>query len=73
MNNITFLSLIILLGFFTLSKSILIASGKAPVPKPMTKRAKVILYSFIFILGLVLIFFFYFCMHAAGLLDFDFL
>ena len=67
------LIIVVEFGFIAISRSILIASGKAPQPKPMTRRGKVILYSTFFVISLVLVFLFYFFMHSAGVLDFDLL
>ena len=67
------LVIVVAFGFIAISRSILVASGKAPAPKPMTKKDRWTLYAIIlfcvscYIAGVI------FDMIAAGMLDFDFL
>lgn len=70
--NSSLLIVVISLGFLAVSKSILVASGKAPAPKPMTKRDKNIFYFILFAAALAFILSFYLLMYADGMLDFDF-
>ena len=41
------LIIVVALGFIAISRSILVASGKAPQPKPMSKKDRWILYAII--------------------------
>lgn len=70
--NSTILILVLSLGFLAVSKSILIASGKAPMPKPILKKTKVFLYILLFTIGLLFIAGVYFQLYIDGF-DFDFL
>ena len=67
------LVIVVAFGFIAISRSILVASGKAPAPKPMSKKDRWILYA--------VILFFVLCQIVAGIcgmiadgkLDSDFL
>ena len=67
------LIIVVAFGFIAISKSILIASGKIPQPKPMSLKKRICLYLVVFLFLLLNIAFFYFAMYADGKLDPDFL
>ena len=53
------LIIVVVFGFIAISRSILIASGKAPQPKPMTKKERLTFYA--------VILFFVLCQIFAGI------
>ena len=65
-----FLVIVVALGFLAISRSILIASGKIPQPKPMSLKKRICLYLVLFLFLLLNIAGFYFVMYADGSLDF---
>lgn len=67
------LIIVVAFGLIAISRSILIASGKAPAPKPMTKKDRWTLYAVILFFVLCQIFAGICGMIADGKLDFDFL
>lgn len=67
------LIIVVAFGFIAISRSILIASGKAPQPKPPTKKDRWTFYAVILFFVLCQIVAVYLGMYADGLLDFDFL
>ena len=67
------LIIVVAFGFIAISRSILIASGKAPQPKPMTKKERWTLYAVILFFVLCQIFAGIYGMIADGKLDPDFL
>lgn len=60
-------------GFLAVSRSILIASGKIPQPKPMSLKKRICLYLVVLLFLLLNIAGFIFAMIADGKLDLDFL
>lgn len=66
MNQTTLLIVVVALGFLTLSKSILVASGKAPPPKPMSKKNRIWLWIVILFFLLCNIGAFYLALYAKG-------
>lgn len=64
------LIIVVALGFLAISRSILIASGKIPQPKPMSLKKRICLYLVLFLFLLLNIAFFYFAMYADGSIDF---
>ena len=67
------LIIVVAFGFLAISKSILIASGKAPQPKPMSKKDRWTLYAIILFCVICYIAGVIFDMISEGMLDFDFL
>ena len=67
------LIIVIAFGFLAISRSILIASGKIPQPKPMSLKKRICLYLVVFLFLLLSIAGFIFAMIADGKLDPDFL
>ena len=53
------LIIVVAFGFIAISRSILVASGKAPAPKPMSKKDRWTLYA--------VILFFVLCQIVAGI------
>ena len=64
------LIIVVALGLLAISRSILIASGKIPQPKPMSLKKRICLYLVVFLFLLLNIACFYFAMYADGSLDF---
>lgn len=64
------LIIVVAFGFIAISRSILIASGKIPQPKPMSLKKRICLYLVLFLFLLLNIAGFYFVMYADGSLDF---
>ena len=64
------LIIVVAVGLLAISRSILIASGKIPQPKPMSLKKRICLYLVVFLFLLLNIAFFYFAMYADGRLDF---
>ena len=64
------LIIVVAFGLLAVSRSILIASGKIPPPKPMTLKKRICLYLVVFLFLLLNIAFIYFAMYADGSLDF---
>ena len=64
------LIIVVAVGLLAISRSILIASGKIPQPKPMSLKKRICLYLVVFLFLLLNITFFYFAMYANGRLDF---
>lgn len=67
------LIIVVAFGFIAISRSILIASGKAPPPKPMSKKDRWTLYAIILFCVLCYVAGIIFDMISKGMLDFDFL
>lgn len=67
------LIIVIAFGLLAISRSILIASGKAPPPKPMSKKDRWTLYAIILFVVLCHIAGLIFDAISKGMLDFDFL
>lgn len=64
------LIIVVAFGLLAISRSILIASGKAPPPKPMSLKKRICLYLVIFLFLLLYVAGFYFAMYVDGSLDF---
>ena len=64
------LIIVVAVGLLAISRSILIASGKIPQPKPMSLKKRICLYLVVFLFLILNIAFFYFSMYADGRLDF---
>ena len=67
------LVIVVAFGFLAISRSILVASGKAPQPKPMTKKDRWTLYAIVLFCVLCYIASLIFDMISKGMLDPDFL
>ena len=67
------LIIVVACGFLVISRSILIASGKIPQPKPTSLKKRICLYLVVFLFLLLNIACFIFAMIADGKLDTDFL
>ena len=67
------LIIVIAFGFLAISRSILIASGKAPPPKPMSLKKRIWLYLVVCLFLLLNIAVIICAMIAFGVLDTDFL
>ena len=67
------LIIVVAFGLLAISRSILIASGKIPQPKPMTKKDRWTLYAIILFVVLCYISGLIFDAISKGLLDPDFL
>lgn len=67
------LVIVVAFGLLAISRSILIASGKIPQPKPMSLKKRIWLYLVVFLFLLLNIAGFIFVMIADGKLDPDFL
>lgn len=67
------LIIVVAFGFLAISRSILVASGKIPPPKPLSKKNRITLYIVVFFFLLCQIVAVYLGLYADGLLDFDFL
>ena len=67
------LIIVVAFGFLAISRSILVASGKIPQPKPMSLKKRIWLYLAVLLFLLLYIAGFYFAMYADGKLDPDFL
>ena len=63
------LIIVVAFGFIAISRSILVASGKAPPPKPMSKKDRWTLYAIILFIVLCQIFAGICSMIADGKLD----
>lgn len=62
------LIIVVALGFLAVSKSILVASGKAPKPKPMSKKNRIWLWIVVLFFLLCQIAAFYLALYEKGLL-----
>ena len=67
------LIIVVAFGFIAISRSILIASGKVPQPKPMTKKERWTLYAIVLFCVLCYVAGFICDMISKGMLDPDFL
>ena len=67
------LIIVVAFGFIAISRSILIASGKAPPPKPMSKKDRWTLYAIILFCVLCYIAGLIFDAISKGMIDPDFL
>ena len=67
------LVIVVAFGLLAISRSILIASGNIPQPKPMSLKKRIWLYLVVFLFLLLNIAGFIFVMIADGKLDPDFL
>ena len=64
------LVIVVACGLLAISRSILVASGKIPPPKPMSLKKRICLYLVVFLFVLLNIAGVYFALHANGSLDF---
>lgn len=67
MDQNALLIIVVALGFLAVSKSILVASGKAPKPKPMSKKNRIWLYIVVLFFLLCQIAGLYFALYAKGI------
>lgn len=64
--NESLLIIVVALGFLAVSKSILVASGKAPAPKPMSKKSRIWLWIIVFFFLACNIVTLYLALYAKG-------
>ena len=64
------LIIVVAFGLLAISRSILVASGKAPPPKPLTLKKRICLYLVVFLFVILNIAGLYFALHANGSLEF---
>ena len=67
------LIIVVAFGFIAISRSILVASGKAPAPKPMSKKDRWTLYAVILFFVLCQIAGLIFDAISKGMIDPDFI